>query len=37
MSRDKNAGVFSALAMGLSGIVTSLLVPIFVKLLFGNI
>ena len=37
MSRDKNAGVFSALAMGLSGIVTSLLVPIFVKLLFSNI
>ena len=34
MSVDKNAGVFAAVAMGLSGIVTSLLVPIFVKIFF---
>ena len=33
MSKDNNAGVFAALAMSLSGITTSLLVPIFVKLL----
>ena len=33
MSRDENAGVFAAVAMGLSGIVTSLLIPIFLKLL----
>ena len=32
MSISKDAGVFSALAMGLSGIATSLLVPIFVKI-----
>ena len=32
MSKNKDAGVFSALAMGLSGIATSLLVPIFVKI-----
>ena len=34
MSVDKNAGVFAAVAMGLSGIITSLLVPIFVKIFF---
>ena len=34
MSVNKNAGVFAAVAMGLSGIVTSLLVPIFVKIFF---
>lgn len=34
MSRNEEAGVFSAVAMGLSGIVTSILVPIAVKILF---
>jgi predicted murein hydrolase (TIGR00659 family) len=33
MSRDETAGVFAAVAMGLSGIVTALLVPLIVLLL----
>jgi putative effector of murein hydrolase len=34
MSRDQTAGVFAAVAMGLSGIVTSLIVPLIFQLLF---
>ena len=33
MSKNKTAGVFAALAMGLSGIATSLFVLIIIKLL----
>lgn len=33
MSRDETAGVFAAAAMGLSGIVTALIVPLFIYLL----
>ena len=33
MSRNETAGVFAAVAMGLSGIVTALLVPLVVYLL----
>ena len=33
MSRDETAGVFAAVAMGLSGIVTALIVPLFIYLL----
>ncbi len=33
MSRDETAGVFAAVAMGLSGIVTALIVPLFIFLL----
>ena len=33
MSRDATAGVFAAVAMGLSGIVTALIVPLFIYLL----
>jgi len=32
MSRDKNAGVFAAVGMGLSGLTTSILVPLFLKI-----
>ena len=34
MSRDKNAGVFAAVGMGLSGLITSIFVPIFIKFIF---
>ena len=34
MSRNQTAGVFAAVAMGLSGIVTSLIVPLVFQLLF---
>ena len=34
MSRDKNAGVFAALGMGLSGLITSIIVPLFLKIIF---
>ena len=34
MSRDKNAGVFAAVGMGLSGLITSIIVPLFLKILF---
>jgi predicted murein hydrolase (TIGR00659 family) len=33
MSRDKTAGVFAAVAMGLSGVVTALIVPLIIYLL----
>ncbi len=33
MSRDKTAGVFAAVAMGLSGVVTALIVPLIIFLL----
>ena len=33
MSRDRTAGVFAAVAMGLSGIVTALIVPLLFRLL----
>ena len=33
MSRDETAGVFAAVAMGLSGIVTSVMVPIVIKVI----
>ena len=29
MSKNKNAGVFAAVGMGLSGLITSILVPLF--------
>jgi predicted murein hydrolase (TIGR00659 family) len=32
MSKDKNAGVFAAVGMGLSGLTTSILVPLFLKI-----
>ena len=32
MSKNKNAGVFAAVGMGLSGLVTSILVPLFLKI-----
>lgn len=35
MSRNETAGVFAAVAMGLSGIVTSILVPIFYRLVMA--
>ena len=34
MSKNKTAGVFAALAMGLSGIATSLFVLIIIKFIF---
>ena len=34
MSRDKNAGVFAAVGMGLSGLITSIIVPLFLKIIF---
>ena len=34
MSRDKNAGVFAAVGMGLSGLRTSIIVPLFLKIIF---
>ena len=34
MSRDKNAGVFAAVGMGLSGLITSIIIPLFLKLIF---
>ena len=34
MSRDKNAGVFAAVCMGLSGLITSIIVPLFLKIIF---
>ena len=37
MSRDKNAGVFAAVGMGLSGLITSIIVPLFLKLKYNNI
>ena len=37
MSRDRTAGVFAAVAMGLSGIVTALIVPLLFRLLSGGI
>jgi predicted murein hydrolase (TIGR00659 family) len=33
MSRDKNAGVFAAVGMGLSGLITSIIVPLFLKMI----
>jgi len=33
MSKNKNAGVFAAVGMGLSGLVTSILVPMFLKII----
>jgi predicted murein hydrolase (TIGR00659 family) len=33
MSRDKNAGVFAAVGMGLSGLITSILIPLFLKII----
>ena len=33
MSKNKTAGVFAALAMGLSGIATSILIPLLFKLI----
>jgi putative effector of murein hydrolase len=33
MSRDKNAGVFAAVGMGLSGLITSILIPLFMKII----
>ena len=33
MSRDKNAGVFAAVGMGLSGLITSIIVPLFLKII----
>ena len=33
MSRDKNAGVFAAVGMGLSGLITSIIVPLFLKIM----
>ena len=33
MSKNKNAGVFAAVSMGLSGLVTSILVPLFLKII----
>ena len=33
MSRDKNAGVFAAVGMGLSGLITSIIIPLFLKLI----
>jgi putative effector of murein hydrolase len=33
MSRNETAGVFAALALGLNGIATSILVPLLFKLL----
>lgn len=34
MSKDKNAGVFAAVGMGLSGLITSIIVPLFLKIIF---
>lgn len=34
MSKDKNAGVFAAVGMGLSGLITSIIVPLFIKFIF---
>jgi putative effector of murein hydrolase len=36
MSKDKNAGVFAAVGMGLSGLTTSILVPLFFKNSYVN-
>lgn len=36
MSRNRTAGVFAAVAMGLSGIVTALIVPLLFRLLGGD-
>ena len=33
MSKNKNAGVFAAVGMGLSGLVTSIMVPLFLKII----
>jgi putative effector of murein hydrolase len=33
MSKNKTAGVFAALALGLSGIATSILIPLLFKLI----
>ena len=33
MSKNKNAGVFAAVGMGLSGLVTSILIPLFLKII----
>jgi len=33
MGRDKNAGVFAAVGMGLSGLITSIIIPLFLKLI----
>ena len=33
MSKNKNAGVFAAVGMGLSGLITSMLVPLFLKII----
>ena len=33
MSRNKNAGVYAAVGMGLSGLLTSILVPLFLKII----
>ena len=33
MSKNKNAGVFAAVGMGLSGLITSILVPLFLKII----
>ncbi len=33
MSKNKNAGVFAAVGMGLSGLLTSMLVPLFLKII----
>ena len=33
MSKNKNAGVFAAVGMGLSGLITSMLVPWFLKII----
>ena len=33
MSRDKNAGVFAAVGMGLSGLIMSIIVPLFLKII----
>ena len=33
MSKNKNAGVFAAVGMGLSGLITSILVPLFLKMI----
>ena len=32
MSKNKNAGVFAAVGMGLSGLITSILIPLFLKI-----
>jgi predicted murein hydrolase (TIGR00659 family) len=34
MSRHKYAGVFAAVGMGLSGLITSIIVPLFLKIIF---